>query len=147
MIGWRDVPVDNSVLGESVKADEPMIRQFFISADRRHARTRTPSSGNCYVIRKQAHHALWDKTPRLGKTSTSSRCRQRTIVYKGMVLAGTQSLEVLSRFSGRATLRRRWRCSTSVFRRIPSRPGDWRSRSASFATMAKSIRSAATSTG
>ena len=30
LIGWRDVPVDNSVLGESVKENEPIIRQVLI---------------------------------------------------------------------------------------------------------------------
>ena len=31
VLGWRDVPTDNSGLGESVKAVEPVIRQVFIS--------------------------------------------------------------------------------------------------------------------
>ena len=30
LLGWRDVPVDNSSLGESVKAVEPLVRQVFI---------------------------------------------------------------------------------------------------------------------
>ena len=30
LIGWRDVPVDDSVLGETVKNNAPIIRQFFI---------------------------------------------------------------------------------------------------------------------
>ena len=30
LLGWRDVPVDNSGLGEGVKALEPVIRQVFI---------------------------------------------------------------------------------------------------------------------
>ena len=30
LIGWRDVPIDNSVLGESVKINRPIIKQFFI---------------------------------------------------------------------------------------------------------------------
>ena len=29
-LGWRDVPVDNASLGESVKAVEPVVRQVFI---------------------------------------------------------------------------------------------------------------------
>ena len=37
LLGWRDVPTDNSGVGESVKAVEPVIRQVFIgsSIDRR----------------------------------------------------------------------------------------------------------------
>src|SRR5688572_21225443 len=30
LIGWRDVPVDNTDLGESVKKIEPVIRQVFV---------------------------------------------------------------------------------------------------------------------
>ena len=30
VLGWRDVPVDNSVLGESVLPSEPVIRQVFV---------------------------------------------------------------------------------------------------------------------
>jgi glutamate synthase (NADPH/NADH) large chain len=30
LLGWRDVPVDSSMLGESVKPIEPVIRQVFI---------------------------------------------------------------------------------------------------------------------
>ena len=34
LIGWRDIPVDNSALGERVKAVEPVQRQVFIGARR-----------------------------------------------------------------------------------------------------------------
>ena len=30
LLGWRDVPVDNSALGERVKAVEPVMQQIFI---------------------------------------------------------------------------------------------------------------------
>ena len=30
VLGWRDVPVDNSALGERVKAVEPVMQQIFI---------------------------------------------------------------------------------------------------------------------
>ena len=40
VLGWRDVPVDNSGLGERVKAVEPVMQQIFIGrpADRRQRR-------------------------------------------------------------------------------------------------------------
>ena len=40
-----------------------------------------------FVIRKQVHHAIWDKGCRTPTSSTFRRCRPRTIVYKGMILA------------------------------------------------------------
>jgi glutamate synthase (NADPH/NADH) large chain len=30
LLGWRDVPTDNSCLGRSVRPSEPVIRQIFI---------------------------------------------------------------------------------------------------------------------
>jgi glutamate synthase domain-containing protein 1 len=40
MLGWRTVPTNNSTLGETAKASEPVMRQIFIGrdprADRRH---------------------------------------------------------------------------------------------------------------
>ena len=37
VLGWRDVPVDNSCIGESVKAKEPVIRQVFVARGSRDA--------------------------------------------------------------------------------------------------------------
>ena len=34
LLGWRDVPVDSSSLGESVKKVEPVVRQVFIGRGR-----------------------------------------------------------------------------------------------------------------
>ena len=31
MLGWRDVPTDNSTLGETVKPTEPVNKQVFIA--------------------------------------------------------------------------------------------------------------------
>jgi glutamate synthase (NADPH/NADH) large chain len=57
LLGWRDVPVDNSRLSEATKEVEPAIRQVFIGR-----------GGNCpdvdaferklFVIRKQIEHAV-----------------------------------------------------------------------------------------
>ena len=35
LLGWRDVPVDNRILGEGVKAAEPVVRQVFIGRSRK----------------------------------------------------------------------------------------------------------------
>ena len=54
------MPVDNSVLGESVRQNEPVIRQVLIQRG-----PTTPDTDafqrKLYVLRKQAHHELWDK--------------------------------------------------------------------------------------
>ncbi len=86
LIGWRDVPVDNRVLGESVKEAEPIIRQVLIQRG-----PETPDSEafqrKLYVIRKQAHHALWDKNATAWRDFYVVSMSTHTMVYKGMVLA------------------------------------------------------------
>ncbi|PIW27738.1 MAG: glutamate synthase large subunit [Rhodospirillales bacterium CG15_BIG_FIL_POST_REV_8_21_14_020_66_15] len=86
LLGWRDVPTDNSVLGESVKPNEPVIRQVLIQRG-----PDTPDQDaferKLYVIRKQAHHALWDKDEGSWQDFYFPSMSSRTIVYKGMVLA------------------------------------------------------------
>ena len=86
ILGWRDVPVDNSCLGESVRPMEPIIRQVFIGR-----------GGGCaggdaferklFVIRKQAHHAVWDHGQQSESRFYMPSLSARTIVYKGMMLA------------------------------------------------------------
>ena len=86
LLGWRDVPVDNSYLGDSVKPIEPVIRQVFIG---RGDTCADPDAfeRKLYVIRKLAHHLVWDDDIEdLGHFYITSMSA-RTIVYKGMMLA------------------------------------------------------------
>ena len=97
ILGWRDVPVDNSCLGYSVKPMEPVIRQVFIG------RGANCADGDAFerklfVIRKQAHHMVWDHTEDSGARFYIASLSARTIVYKGMVLA--KNLEVFYRDLG-----------------------------------------------
>jgi glutamate synthase (NADPH/NADH) large chain len=57
LLGWRDVPVDNTDLGESVKKIEPVIRQVFVQ--RGTGVTVTDAlERKLYIIRKSAGHAI-----------------------------------------------------------------------------------------
>jgi len=86
LLGWRDVPVDNSVLGETVKPNEPVIRQILIGRG-----PDTPDTDaferKLYVIRKQAHHAIWDYDTDAWRDFYVPSLSVRTIIFKGMVLA------------------------------------------------------------
>ncbi len=85
LLGWRDVPVDNSVLGERVKAVEPVMQQIFIGRPETLA-TEDDFERRLYIIRKVVSNRIYA----LGAPETaeyypvSMSCR--TIVYKGMVL-------------------------------------------------------------
>jgi glutamate synthase (NADPH/NADH) large chain len=86
LLGWRDVPSDNSTLGESVKLTEPRHMQVFIA---RNPKTKTDSDfeRRLYVLRKTISGVLYGRRERRasGYYPVSLSCR--TVVYKGMFLA------------------------------------------------------------
>ena len=86
LLGWRDVPVDSSDLGESVKALEPVIRQVFIR--RGPGVTVTDAlERKLYVIRKSAGHAIQALKLAHSKEFYVASMSARTVVYKGMLMA------------------------------------------------------------
>ncbi len=86
LLGWRDVPVDNSDLGDSVKRIEPVIRQVFIG--RGSSVTVVDAlERKLYIIRKSSGHAIQALKLAHGKEFYVPSMSARTIVYKGMLLA------------------------------------------------------------
>ena len=87
LLGWRDVPCDSSNLGESVKKIEPVIRQVFIG--RGAGVTVTDAlERKLYIIRKVAGHAIQALKLEHSKEFYVPSMSARTLVYKGMLLAG-----------------------------------------------------------
>jgi len=85
VLGWRDVPVDVSVLGEIAAVTEPHIKQIFIG------RSNTKQDNfqfnlKLYVARKKAEHTIYSS-----KLSESSffylpSLSPKTIIYKGLLI-------------------------------------------------------------
>ena len=86
VLGWRDVPVDNSGLGESVIPTEPFVRQVFVRRGDNCA-DQDAFERKLFVIRKQAEHRI-DTLGEACDDFYASSFSSRTIVYKGMLLAG-----------------------------------------------------------
>src|SRR5689334_22300994 len=86
LLGWRDVPVDSSDLGESVKLIEPVIRQVFIGRGKRVTVT-DALERKLYIIRKSAGHAIQALKLAHGKEFYVPSMSARTMIYKGMLLA------------------------------------------------------------
>jgi glutamate synthase (ferredoxin) len=82
VLGWRDVPTDNSSLGNTAKSSEPFMQQVFIQ--------RAPDLDDMaferklYVIRKRSHNAI--RSPQIDPYWYPSSLSCRTIVYKGMLM-------------------------------------------------------------
>jgi glutamate synthase (NADPH) large chain len=93
VVGWRDVPVDDSAIGSMARDVEPTFRQLFVAAREGDA----PLSGldlerRAFVLRKRIEHEVG-----IGAASPTDRAREphgtvyfpslsgRTLVYKGML--------------------------------------------------------------
>ena len=85
LICWRDVPVDSSVLGETVKSNEPFIKQVFIKMGN-NISSEADFERKLLIIRKQIIDYL-ERETKLSDDFYISSLSTRTIVYKGMVLA------------------------------------------------------------
>ena len=84
LLGWRDVPTDNALLGETALAGEPCIRQVFIGRGQDSA-TAGAFERKLYVIRKRAENNIrYSDEPGNGGFYIAS-LSHRTIVYKGML--------------------------------------------------------------
>jgi glutamate synthase (ferredoxin) len=83
VLGWRNVPTDNSSLGNTAKSSEPFMEQVFIQ--------RHPSltddldfERKLYVIRKRSHNAI--RVSNIDPCWYPASLSCRTIVYKGMLM-------------------------------------------------------------
>jgi glutamate synthase (ferredoxin) len=98
VLGWRTLPTNNSMLGETARSCEPLMRQVFVG--------RNPALGSdagddatvrdliferkLYVIRKRAYNEIRTSTLEGAAAWYVASLSHRTLVYKGMLL--TQQL-------------------------------------------------------
>jgi glutamate synthase (NADPH/NADH) large chain len=84
VLGWRDVPVDNRVIGNSAKGTEPTIRQVFVESN---CKDDEEFERVLYVIRKRAENEVNKVVKRNAEYFYVCSFSCRTIVYKGLFLA------------------------------------------------------------
>ena len=83
VLGWRDVPTDNSSLGNTAKASEPFMQQVFIQRSTDLAND-LAFERKLFVIRKLSHNEIRLKQQQPYWYPASLSCR--TMVYKGMLM-------------------------------------------------------------
>ena len=84
-LGWRDVPIDNSVLGRTARDVEPVIRQMFIARGKD-----TPPDmleWKLYVIRKRHALEISDSNLTQKQYCYAPSLSSRVVIYKGLLLA------------------------------------------------------------
>ncbi len=84
VLGWRTVPTDNSALGSTARASQPVIRQVFIERGML-VKDRMSFERKLYIIRKRAEQAIrYSGTPGAESFYICS-LSFKTMVYKGML--------------------------------------------------------------
>jgi glutamate synthase domain-containing protein 2/glutamate synthase domain-containing protein 1/glutamate synthase domain-containing protein 3 len=84
-LGWRDVPIDNAVLGQTARDVEPVIRQVFIA--------RGPNTSpdmlewKLYVIRKLHAREIGESELEQKDYCYVPSLSSRVVIYKGLMLA------------------------------------------------------------
>jgi len=82
VLGWRDIPTDNSTMGNTAKSSEPFMQQVFIQCA-----TNIDEAAferKLFVLRKLTHEAIHNGLGDSFWYESSISCR--TIVYKGMLM-------------------------------------------------------------
>jgi len=86
ILAWRDVPVDNTKIGEVARTVEPVIRQVFIARG-----PNTPDDSaferKLYVLRKQIENAVAALNLQEDGYFYIPSLSCRTVVYKGLLMA------------------------------------------------------------
>ena len=85
LLGWRDVPTDPSLLGESVVAGEPVSRQLFVGRG-----AATPAGDDferrLYILRKVISGTVFRSGDARTAGSYVVSMSSRTVVYKGLLV-------------------------------------------------------------
>ncbi len=89
LLGWRTVPTDNSMLGDTAKSAEPFMRQIFIG--RAEGLDDAAFERKLYVIRKRAYSEIRTSTFSGAEMWYVPSLSYKTLVYKGMLT--TEQLE------------------------------------------------------
>ncbi len=84
LLGWRDVPVNNSNIAVAARDVEPCMRQVFVGSQ---ANDQNTFERKCFVIRKRIEHAVKALNLKDNAAFYVPSFSSRTIVYKGMLLA------------------------------------------------------------
>ena len=120
-LGWRDVPVDSAILGASVRASEPVIRQVFVGFGPGTV-DQAAFERKLFVLRKVITHRVAETFGQAAKDFYVPSLSSRTLVYKGMLLA-EQVGSYITRTSPTRAWFRPWPWCISGFPPTPSPTG------------------------
>ena len=83
LIGFREVPCDNTVIGDIARSAEPMIRQILIGSEVSQAELER----KLYIIRKRAEKSISESDLKQKKFFYIPSLSTKVLVYKGMLMS------------------------------------------------------------
>ncbi|MDD5130408.1 MAG: glutamate synthase large subunit [Candidatus Omnitrophica bacterium] len=84
-LGWRNVPVDNSDIGQAAKNTQPQIEQIFISRNKK-IKDLLAFERKLYVIRKQVENVIRASEIKQKTFFYIPSLSSRTFIYKGLLM-------------------------------------------------------------
>ena len=90
LIGWRDVPTDDSLLGRTARESKPVVRQVFILRNE-DLKDDAAFERKLYVIRRRATREIKGSNIDQSGAFYVSSLSYKTMVYKGMLTASQLS--------------------------------------------------------
>jgi glutamate synthase domain-containing protein 2/glutamate synthase domain-containing protein 1/glutamate synthase domain-containing protein 3 len=85
LLGWRDVPTNNSTIGDSAKSVEPVFRQVLIQ--RGNGTDPGTFERKLFLIRRRAEHSIGNSGVPEANFFYISSLSSNTVIYKGMLSA------------------------------------------------------------
>jgi glutamate synthase (NADPH/NADH) large chain len=85
LLGWRDVPTDNSPVGRTARAREPRIRQVFIGRER--PTEAADFESRLLLLRKRAEKIVRESSIEGREDFYVTSLSSQTLIYKGMLSA------------------------------------------------------------
>jgi glutamate synthase domain-containing protein 2/glutamate synthase domain-containing protein 1/glutamate synthase domain-containing protein 3 len=87
VLGWRSVPVDDSVIGEGARKSQPVFEQVFISRGKE-MKDELAFERKLYCLRKQIENAVRDSELQEKSSFYITNLSCRTFSYKGLLMPG-----------------------------------------------------------
>lgn len=89
-LGWRDVPCDDTIIGQTAQKTKPTIRQAFIESHE-DIKNQLDFEKKLYLIRKQTENSLFKLNLKQQSFFYITNLSSRTFAYKGLLM--TEQLE------------------------------------------------------
>ena len=84
-LGWRDVPVDNSVIGKTARYTEPVIKQLFVGIGEK-TKVGIEFERKLYIIRKKTENIVKNQDLKEKTFFYVTNLSAKTLGYKGLLM-------------------------------------------------------------